>query len=236
MATDHSVNRTWKYLSFALIGLLAAGSTVSFIPQASAHITTNVQHMLEHIYAFVDGIEAKTNNLPADPASNTVVNTRASQTSVNNLQTTANGIGTKVTNIETIVGGLGSGSGGENVNTAALLIAIHCDEFQTSPAYAPSCDLQSAHLPNANLPGALFNAADLFSANLSGADLSGADLDNANLIGANLSGADLSGAKLGAKLEAANLSGAIITGATFDGCIGTPTGTPANGEALPTCS
>ena len=87
MATDHSVNRTWKYLSFALIGILAAGSTVGFIPQASAHITTNVQHMLEHIYSFVDGIEAKTNNLPADPASNTVVNTRASQTSVNTLQT-----------------------------------------------------------------------------------------------------------------------------------------------------
>ena len=74
--------KSWKYLSFALIGILAAGSTVSFLPQASAHITTNVQHMLEHIFSFVDGIEAKTNNLPADPASNTVVNSRASQTSV----------------------------------------------------------------------------------------------------------------------------------------------------------
>jgi hypothetical protein len=48
--------------------------------------------MLEHIYNFVDGIEAKTNNLPSDPASNTVVNTRASQTSVNSLQTTTNEI------------------------------------------------------------------------------------------------------------------------------------------------
>ena len=99
MATDHSVNRTWKYLSFALIGILAAGGVSTAMPQASAHITTNVQHMLEHIYSFVDGIEAKTNNLPADPASNTVVDTRASQTSVNNLQTTATAI---KTNTDTI--------------------------------------------------------------------------------------------------------------------------------------
>ena len=97
ISNENNNSKRWKYLSFALIGILAAGSTVSFVPQqASAHITTNVQHMLEHIYTFVDGIEAKTNNLPADPASNTVVNTRASQTSVDNLQTTANTINTKL--------------------------------------------------------------------------------------------------------------------------------------------
>lgn len=64
MANSHSyVDKKWKYLSFALIGILAAGGTVSLLPQANAHITTNVQHMLEHIYNFVDGIEAKTDNL-----------------------------------------------------------------------------------------------------------------------------------------------------------------------------
>jgi hypothetical protein len=106
MAIAISNANKWKYLSFALIGILAAGSTVSFVPQqASAHITTNVQHMLEHIYAFVDGIEAKTNNLPADPASNTVVNTRASQTSVNTLQTTANAIKAKTDGLSTGGGG-----------------------------------------------------------------------------------------------------------------------------------
>ncbi|MGI0049499.1 MAG: hypothetical protein ACREAW_08155 [Nitrososphaera sp.] len=82
MSNNSFSEKKWKYLSFALIGILAVGSTISFLPQASAHITSNVNHMLEHIYNFVDGIEAKTNNLPADPASNTVVNTRASQTSV----------------------------------------------------------------------------------------------------------------------------------------------------------
>ena len=65
--------KRWKYLSFALIGILAAGSVTASVPQASAHVTTNVQHMLEHIYNFVDGIEAKTNNLPADPASQSAV-------------------------------------------------------------------------------------------------------------------------------------------------------------------
>ena len=69
--------KRWKYLSFALIGILAAGSVTASVPQASAHVTTNVQHMLEHIYNFVDGIEAKTNNLPADPASQSAVEKRS---------------------------------------------------------------------------------------------------------------------------------------------------------------
>ena len=92
----NSHNNKWKHLSFALIGLLAAGSAVNFTPQASAHINNQTQHLLEHIYNFVDGIEAKTNNLPADPASNTAVNTRATQTSVNSVQATATAIKTSV--------------------------------------------------------------------------------------------------------------------------------------------
>jgi hypothetical protein len=59
------VSFSWKYLSMGLIAVLAIGLS---IPQAAAHITSNTQHMLQHIYNFVDGIEAKTNNLPSDPA------------------------------------------------------------------------------------------------------------------------------------------------------------------------
>jgi hypothetical protein len=51
------------------IGRNPCGWKYSQLLTASAHITTNVQHMLEHIYNFVDGIETKTNNLPSDPAS-----------------------------------------------------------------------------------------------------------------------------------------------------------------------
>jgi hypothetical protein len=79
----------WKYTTISLMAILAVGFS---FPQASAHITSNTQHMLQHIYNFVDGIEAKTDNLPEDPASNTVVNTRASQESINALQNAVDGI------------------------------------------------------------------------------------------------------------------------------------------------
>ena len=226
MATDHSVNRTWKYLSFALIGILAAGSTVSFMPQASAHITTNVQHMLEHIYSFVDGIEAKTNNLPADPASNTVVNTRASQDSVNTLQIIANDTGTKVTNIETIVGGFGSGTG----NNLPTCVTIDVNRDNTIDIYEISprphmavnyegCDLASANLSHADLILAYLSNTNLSHATLSNANLRQANLSHANLVAANLIQTDLSDAKLsnafavGARLYDANLSNANLSNA-----------------------
>ena len=262
-STNNDVKR-WKYLSFALIGLLAAGSAISFVPQASAHITTNVQHMLEHIYSFVDGIEAKTNNLPADPASNTVVNTRASQDSLNSLQTSATGIDTKLTNIETIIGGLGPHSGADGANCVTIDINKDetLDKFEISPRPHPGvnfegCDLSGAklfrpELEGANLSGtnlqdadltlAHLEDADLTLAHLEDADLSFAYLDRANLSGTNLSGANLfysvlPGANLeGANLAGTNLEGAVITGTNFGGCKGTPIGTPDNGDPLPICT
>jgi hypothetical protein len=90
------VSSSWKYLSIGLMAILAVGFS---FPQAFGNITNNTQHMLQHIYNFVDGIEAKTDNLPSDPASNTVVNTRASQESVDNLQTTVNAISTDVQDV-----------------------------------------------------------------------------------------------------------------------------------------
>jgi hypothetical protein len=63
-------HNTWKYLSIGVLAVLAVGL---FIPQASAHITNNTQHMLSHIYNFVDGIEAKTDNLPSDPADQSLI-------------------------------------------------------------------------------------------------------------------------------------------------------------------
>ena len=252
-STNNDVKR-WKYLSFALIGLLAAGSAIGFVPQASAHITTNVQHMLEHIYSFVDGIEAKTNNLPADPASNTVVNTRASQDSLNSLQTSATGIDTKLTNIETIIGGLGPHSGADGANCVTIDINKDetLDKFEISPRPHPGvnfegCDLSGAklfrpELEGANLSGTNLQDADLTLAHLEDADLSFAYLDRANLSGTNLSGANLfysvlPGANLeGANLAGTNLEGAVITGTNFGGCKGTPIGTPDNGDPLPICT
>lgn len=63
-------HNTWKYLSIGVVAYVAASL---FFPQASAHIANNTQHMLSHIYNFVDGIEAKTDNLPADPADQSLI-------------------------------------------------------------------------------------------------------------------------------------------------------------------
>jgi hypothetical protein len=107
------------------------------------------------------------------------------------------------------------------------------------------CNLIKAKL-NLNLQfdvsnGCNLSGADLRGADLSGADLSGADLSGANLFGGSLSGANLSGANLDhadltdADLNGADFSGADLSSMNFEGCTGTPIGTPSAGT-LPTCS
>jgi len=63
----------WKYSTLGLLAILAISLS---IPQAAAHITNNAQHMLTHIYNLVDGIEAKTDNLPTDPADQSLIDTQ----------------------------------------------------------------------------------------------------------------------------------------------------------------
>ena len=70
------VSPNWKYLTVGVLAILAVGFS---IPQASAHITNGTQHMLQHIYNFVDGIEAKTENLPTDPADQSEVESAISR-------------------------------------------------------------------------------------------------------------------------------------------------------------
>jgi hypothetical protein len=97
-------HNTRKYLSIALLAVLAVGLSV---PQASAHIANNTQHMLQHIYNFVDGIEGKTNNLPSDPADQSLIDaqlqgiqsdTDAIQTTLGSL--TGNGISPKFIHVD----------------------------------------------------------------------------------------------------------------------------------------
>ena len=105
VTTIPSTVKMWKYLSIALMGLLATGFLV---PQAFAHITTNTQHMVEHFYNMLTGIDTKvtdiqtkTNAIKATVDTNldAKVSSRANQTSVNNLQASANGISTKIDNL-----------------------------------------------------------------------------------------------------------------------------------------
>ena len=97
------------------------------------------------------------------------------------------------------------------------------------------CNLIKAKL-NLNLQFDVSNGCDLSGADLSGADLSGADLSGADLFGGSLSGADLSGANLDhADLNDADFSGADLSSMKFEGCTGTPIGTPSAGT-LPVCT
>ena len=229
-------NSKWQYLSFALMGILAIGGITTAIPQASAHITTNVQHMLEDIYSFVDGIEAKTNNLPADPASNTVVNTRASQQSATALQTTADEIKSKTINLPADPASQSSLTDVHKLileilpNTSSLPPDPASETTVNSRASQASVDsLTSQYLPfnfesiKSQLEVVKCNATFrshvvLTGCNLSGGEFDGASLSKANISAANLSGASLSGANLsGSDLNTSNLSNAILDLANLSG-------------------
>jgi hypothetical protein len=79
-------HNTWKYATLALMALIGVALS---IPQASAHITTKTAHVLEHIYNFVDGIEERTDNLPDDPADQSLIEEQLAdiQTSIGSLST-----------------------------------------------------------------------------------------------------------------------------------------------------
>jgi len=79
-------HNSWMWLSFALMGLLIA--TGLTIPQASGATLTlaDVFNRLTKIDALTEVIQAKTDHLPLDPAGASLVQTRSSQASVNDLQ------------------------------------------------------------------------------------------------------------------------------------------------------
>ena len=83
--------KAWKYSTLGLLAILAISLS---IPQAAAHITNNTQHMLTHIYNFVDGIEAKTDNLPEDPADQSLIDSQLAdiQSDTDDIQTSINGL------------------------------------------------------------------------------------------------------------------------------------------------
>jgi uncharacterized protein YjbI with pentapeptide repeats len=236
---DKYSERKWKYLSFVLMGILAAGSVGLLVPQASAHITNNAAHMAEHIYNFVDGIEAKTNNLPSDPASQAAVQASidAAKLSINaHTDATIASIPEGITQAQyqtlkcnsaiirpqiDLSGCFLSNADLRNSDLAgANLAGAHLGGVNLSNSRLWGAVLQGAHLVEANFAGSDFEAADLRNANLEIADLTDAQLPRANLSGANLVDANLSNTNL----EEADFTGADITGVNFTGCSGTPIG------------
>jgi hypothetical protein len=57
---EFSQKNKWKYTTLGLMAILAAGFS---FPQAFAHMTNNVNHVLAHIFDNTQSIEAKTDNL-----------------------------------------------------------------------------------------------------------------------------------------------------------------------------
>ncbi len=99
-------------------------------------------------------------------------------------------------------------------------------------AYADNCYSRG---PNFDLHGCNFMSADLSNLNLYGVNLSGANLFGANLSGTNLSNANLSGVNLNyANLANTDFTNADLSDITYNGCVGTPIGTPAKGS-MPIC-
>ena len=83
--------KAWKYSTIGLLAILAISIS---IPQAAAHITNNTQHMLAHIYNFVDGIESKTDNLPNDPADQSLIDEQFAsiQSDTDDIQSSIEGL------------------------------------------------------------------------------------------------------------------------------------------------
>jgi hypothetical protein len=56
------IDSKWKYLSIGLMAILAVGFTV---PQAFAHVTGNVSHMVGHLFDLLTGIDTKATDIQA---------------------------------------------------------------------------------------------------------------------------------------------------------------------------
>ena len=204
----NSINK-WKYLSFVLMGIIAIPTGTSIIvPQANA---INATH--EMILNIINAIKtAVDNNLDAK------VSTRATQTSVNDLQTTANAIKTKTDNLPS------DPASNTVISNAQNAINSHTDSAIASiPAGASqsSIDAINTELDIVRCNAPIRSHVDLSNCDLTESDLSGANLENANLNGASL--------------DNAYFNGANLAGVTSTGCTGIPYGTPAAGT-LPTCS
>ena len=90
--------KKWMYLSFALMAVIASGLLAPTAFAASPTLT-DIFNKLGVIDTKVAGIKTNTDSLPIDPASNTQVNTRASQTSLNTLQNDVTAIMTNTDNL-----------------------------------------------------------------------------------------------------------------------------------------
>ena len=234
--------KKWKYLSFALIGILGSGVLATQAYAASP--TDIIIAILNELKPLVINTNNKVNtNLDA------TVSSRATPADITAAKNAINA------HTDTAIGSIPSGI------TPAQYQVLKCNSGIIRPHvdlsgcnFSGDVDFSNSHLSAANFGGAQlgginfagtklwasnFGGAYLKEANLSGTDLEASNLSNANLEIANLSNAempraDLRGANLtdanlsGAYLEDADFTGANTSGANFSGCTGTPIGISPN--------
>jgi uncharacterized protein YjbI with pentapeptide repeats len=223
------------------MAILATGLVA---PQAFAAGTQDVLSIVTGIQTAISdpshGLQAIQNN----------VNTRATQTSVNTLQTTDSAIKAKTDNLPSepasntaITNAIGTINSHTDSAVASVPPGMTQAQFQTLKCQSEprpygnytNCDLEDvrfieASLVHADLSGAKLNDAILQGSLLPNANLSGADLTLTNFGGASLAYANLNGTNLSNTI----FQNADLTGVTYAGCTGKPVGTPLYGT-LPTC-
>ena len=222
--------KKWKYLSFALMGILGSGVLATQAYAVSP--TDTIIAILNELKPLVINTNNKVNtNLDA------TISSRATPADVNAAKNAINAH----TDTQYQVLKCNSGIIRPHVDLSGCNFSGDVD---FSNAHLSAADFGGAQLRGINFAGSKlwasnFGGAYLVEANLSGTDLEASNLSNANLEIADLSNAempraDLRGASLidanlsGANLEDADFTGANTSGANFSGCTGTPIGLTPN--------
>jgi uncharacterized protein YjbI with pentapeptide repeats len=241
----------WKFMTFGLLGFILLGA---ILPQANA--ATDISQLTQQILNIVKS------TVYGNQAIKTAVDTKASQTSVDNLANLAGGIKNSaltqsqfkilkcngplrdwVNLSECDLTGLNAGLANlrhANFTMAHLSLAnfgqAHVEFAKLDHLEASESIFEDSHAASVSMVDSYFG-----NSNFGGADLRGAHMNDGLFTSSDFHDADLSHADLrnagfqNADLDNTNLDGAVITGANFIDCTGTPTGTPAQGASLPDC-
>ena len=199
----------WKLSTFGLMAVLATGLVA---PQAFANGTKDVLSIVTDIQA---AISSPTNGLAAIQ---TNVNAKASQVSVNSLQTTDNAIKAKTDNlpsdpasnsalaaaqnainnhVDGAVAGIATSAGipGSQCVTIDVDNSGEITANELSPRPHPQVNYSNCYLDSTGLSGADITNSTLVHASLKHSFLVGTILTHANLTGAYLQDCDIKGAK-----------------------------------------
>ena len=221
-------NNKWKYLSFVLMGIIAIPTLSSSIaPQAYADTLSTILNKINDIYTkVITNLDAK-------------VSTRATQTSVDNLQATGNAIKSKTdtlptdpasnSHIDTAIAGIPAGASQSSVNDLGTQISdsffdvfTDLDSIMTKTNNLPTDPASNSHIDTAiaSIQAGGGIPCVTIDVNRDGVidyfEISPKPNPSINLAHCDLRGAFLSGTNLeSANLESANLDRANLISANL---------------------